>query len=454
MKADVLLIFGKLDPSAWIIEALSANGLTAISATSTDEAKDFILKQSYRAIVAGVHLEDWPMIDILTYIRHVNMTPLLFFAEGETDLESDEAKYLLNYDVIRLPSSPSQFLGALTEIIHSSRDHLSNCELSEEFEEFASIRIQEFVNGKKLSYDTFIKIGANRFVKYSHGSDGFGVEQIQKLREKQVHTIYLRKSDFIEYIRFNSRIIEKLSSRDLSQERKRRFIQQAFSVLGRSVILGEMDGAEVNGALALVSSTLELVFKNDDAYLALELLRNTQANIFFHSLNVSVYVSLMATRLGWTTQQTQERLILSALYHDVGILKLPKVLVEIPEIDQTFEERILFQKHVGHSVDILRAIGGFSDETLQIISQHHENDSGIGYPQGLRRKQINSLAKVLRVADEFCEFMTIQTTVNFGSINQGLRLLDDKVGLEYEQIYVTALSSLFRKSSLYELKSA
>lgn len=445
--ADILLIFGKLDPSDWVLEALSASGLSAISATSADDAKDLILKQNFQAIVSGVHVEGFPLEEVVNFVRRVSMTPLLFFSETSTDYESEEAKFLLHYEVLRLPSSPSQFLGTLTEVSNSSRDFLPNCELSEEFQEFVSIRIQEYVCGNRLSYDTFIKIGDNRFVKYSHGNDGFGADQVQRLREKNVSTVYLRKADFLEYIRFNSRIIEKLSLKELSKERKRKFIQQSFSVLGRSVILGEMEGSEVNGALALVSSTMDLVFKNDDAYLALELLKNTQANVFHHSLNIAVYVSLMATRLGWTSAQSQEKLILSALYHDVGILKLPKVITEIPEVDQTPEEQLIFEKHVDYSCEILRSIGGFGPDVLTIVSQHHEKDSGIGYPLKLRRKQINSLAKVVRIADEFCDFMAVQPVVNFGSINQGLRRLEEKAGFEYEQVYVTAFTTLFKKVS-------
>lgn len=443
--ADILLIFGKQDPSDWVLEALSASGLSAISATSAEDAKELILKENFQTIVAGVHIEDWPLEEVVSFVRRVGITPLLFFSDTSSESDTEAARYLLRYDILHLPVSPSEFLKALAEVSAAPRDFLPNCELSEEFQEFVSIRIQEYVTGSRLSYDTFIKIGVNRFVKFSHGNDGFGVDLVKRLKEKEISTVYLRKSDFLEYIRFNSRIIDNLSLKELSRERKSKFIQQSFSVLGRSVILGEMEGADVNGAIALVSSTMELVFKNDDAFLALELLKNTQANIFYHSLNIAVYVSLMASRLGWTSSQTQEKLILSALYHDVGILKLPKILSEIPEVDRTPEEQMIFQKHVDHSCEILRAIGGFSEEVISIISQHHEKDSGNGYPMMLRRKQISSLAKVVRIADEFCDFMAIQQAVNFGTINQGLRRLEEKVGLEYEQVYVSAFLTLFKK---------
>lgn len=452
--ADILLIFGSFDPSLWINETLLASGIRAISASSTDEAKELILKENFKAIIAGSKISDWSQAEIINFVRRVGSTPLIFLSETTPEINTDKAKYLLQFTVLSYPTSPSELLTTVSRASQNIFDILPVCELSEEDQEFVSIPLRDFVTGKRLSYDLFIKIGISRFVKFTHGSDGFDDEQVKELNRKDIQAVYLRKTDFLDYIKFNSKIIEKLSERRVEPERKKRFIQQSFSVLGRSVILGEMDSSQVKAAHALVASTMELVFKSDDAFLALELLKNTHGNVFHHSLNVAIYVSMMASQLGWTTTQTQEKLILSALYHDVGLLKLPKVIAEIPEIDHSLEEREIFRNHVARSCEILSALGGFNHEIISIVSQHHEKDSGNGYPMGLRRHQISSLAKVLRIADEFCDFMALQKFINVTSIQSALRHIEGGIGQDYEQMYVLSLRTLFKKMNLKTSKAS
>ncbi len=52
---------------------------------------------------------------------------------------------------------------------------------------------------------------------------------------------------------------------------------------------------------------------------------------------------------------------------------------------------------------MLSAIPRIPAEILQVVMQHHERDCGLGYPCNLSRSRIHPLAKVIAVADEFCD---------------------------------------------------
>jgi len=46
-----------------------------------------------------------------------------------------------------------------------------------------------------------------------------------------------------------------------------------------------------------------------------------------------------------------------------------------------------------------------SSDILQIIHEHHENCRGMGYPMKLKSVHIHPLAKVIAVANDFCNLV-------------------------------------------------
>ena len=58
------------------------------------------------------------------------------------------------------------------------------------------------------------------------------------------------------------------------------------------------------------------------------------------------------------------------------------------------------REHVRLGLRILEPIGAY-DEVISVVSHHHENFSGNGYPEGLAGKDISLGGRIFAVADSF-----------------------------------------------------
>lgn len=69
--------------------------------------------------------------------------------------------------------------------------------------------------------------------------------------------------------------------------------------------------------------------------------------------------------------------------------------------DLSREERALVEKHVTHSLTILRVTRDIPPEVLEVVVQHHERHDGSGYLRGLKANQICPFARIAGIADTF-----------------------------------------------------
>lgn len=92
--------------------------------------------------------------------------------------------------------------------------------------------------------------------------------------------------------------------------------------------------------------------------------------------------------------------ITGALLHDVGMLRLPKGLVNKTGV-LSAKELHLIKSHILHSYKIVHEELNYPEEMGALVLQHHENWDGSGYPQGLAGEEIHFGARIVSVADAF-----------------------------------------------------
>lgn len=116
-----------------------------------------------------------------------------------------------------------------------------------------------------------------------------------------------------------------------------------------------------------------------------------------HCTHVSVYATIIAKEL--QLQQAQiEKLMIAALFHDVGKVRVPSHILKKPT-KYTVEEYEIMKSHPVHTYEILK--DAYSEEIALIASSHHERMDGKGYPNGLFGHEISIEARILCVADAF-----------------------------------------------------
>ncbi len=115
-----------------------------------------------------------------------------------------------------------------------------------------------------------------------------------------------------------------------------------------------------------------------------------------HPLNVAVVSGLIAQKLDFSSMAV-DQVILSALLHDVGKLKInlddSQALLTMNE-DEVKPHTILGYKMIKEEFEL-------PEEIAIVALEHHENNDGSGYPRGLSNDFISEYSQIVNVANYY-----------------------------------------------------
>lgn len=120
---------------------------------------------------------------------------------------------------------------------------------------------------------------------------------------------------------------------------------------------------------------------------------------YTHSINVGLLAALIGKWMKFDNQ-LQNDLMLAGLLHDIGKMKIDKMILNKPD-KLTEEEFDKIKKHPVYSYELLQDNKNISLDAKIGILMHHERMDGSGYPYGAYSENINEIAKVLAIADTY-----------------------------------------------------
>lgn len=117
-----------------------------------------------------------------------------------------------------------------------------------------------------------------------------------------------------------------------------------------------------------------------------------------HSIRVAEYCLILGKELGLSEVLLLE-LELSALLHDIGKIGIPDTVLLKPD-RLTKAEFEIMKSHPVRSAKVLEKISLLKN-LIPGIRHHHERIDGMGYPDGLRGKEIPIFARIILIADTY-----------------------------------------------------
>ena len=116
-------------------------------------------------------------------------------------------------------------------------------------------------------------------------------------------------------------------------------------------------------------------------------------------VNTAILSALIAMEMKLPNHKVLQ-VVTGALLHDVGMLRLPKDLVEKKgSLDPAELQRI--QSHTLYTYKIVNKELLYPEDVGLIVLQHHERWDGEGYPRRLAGKAIDMGARIVSVSDAF-----------------------------------------------------
>ena len=135
-------------------------------------------------------------------------------------------------------------------------------------------------------------------------------------------------------------------------------------------------------------------------------------------------------------------LIHAARLHDVGKILLPEGILNKVEALSP-EERAVIRLHPALSANIIEAIPGCA-RVAEIARYHHERFDGTGYPDGLRGEEIPLGARIIAVAEAFCNITTERPYADRRTPAQALGELEELSGTQFDGLVVRTFLRLMR----------
>lgn len=375
-----------------------------------------LYNNEFFALVINFSIENYSLSQVLKFIKNNvknAMTVVVVVDEeiNEEDIDEKQLKRLgvievihkkEGYELLREALEGHLSLGDVVSNL-KKRDGVSNeVEVSEDDSKFASIKISEFVAGKNVLFDVFIRLSSGKYVKILHAGDIFSRERIDKYKKKEVERLYFLSADRKKYVQYQSYITKKMLANPkapialketLLKNTAEKYVEELYSRGVKPQIIEQ--GKEI------CESVFKMVEKEKDLFKLLRDLNSFDPNAFNHSYTVTLFAGAIIKQFEWQSKATIETTSLACMFHDIGKINLPEGLIDKHPAELNDDQMQAYRHHPEDGAKMVEGNRLISNSVQQIILQHHEYYDGSGFPKGIKGNKILTLANIVRLADDF-----------------------------------------------------
>jgi putative nucleotidyltransferase with HDIG domain len=269
-------------------------------------------------------------------------------------------------------------------------------------EEFAAVPLHKIGCNDKLAADVFVKVG-DKFIKFKELGDFIPEDKFNYFISKNVKVLFVHveaKAVFETAVEEAKLETIEILTKDIGEENRE--IAKEHVELRERVYETFLDEKLSNETVDIlkdqVAHFVETVKNKDpsaDIFLKLTSMNNTVAE---HSMNVANLSLLFGMVTGQSSPIVLENLYMGALFHDYGKAKIPADVMEKPN-SVAYEKAI--KNHPNAGVEVLKSIPNIPKPVLTIVSEHHEQFSGVGFPRGISKDAIYGLSRIVAIANLF-----------------------------------------------------
>ncbi|MBL7664310.1 MAG: HD domain-containing protein [Bacteriovoracaceae bacterium] len=379
------------------------------------------------AIIIDHQIQKNSSFEVLKYTQfnYPNVKVIFTFADKKNlkDLDfTEEEMFSLGVDKILYKPYPCDKLINLLEESHQHENWKKISENPEQKtktetgspenipdEQFTKIMINEFVSGKKTIFDHYVRLSKNKYIKVLHKGDSFDKERIMTYLEKGTDALYFKTKDRGTYINFINATLKKL----IDKENIRSSIKVAATKSAVEKYLEEVSSYGLKPQIIdegkkLCDNVFSIIKKEKDLYKLMCNFEEVNPANYSHQFLISFFASAICTNLRWNSPVTTETVVMGAMLHDLGKLKLPPELQKMAPESMNKVQLAKYQEHPRLGYEMLDNYPLINEPVKLIVLQHHEYINGEGFPQKLTGIKIYPLAKIVSLANYFVDIIAQQ----------------------------------------------
>lgn len=345
--------------------------------------------------------------------RHRPVTPVYFLYEGKQPFSDLELARL----GIRQAIPKAQALNLMSRAFDSEIRKISEKVLSSilqtgkerqilfQKDGFVKIPAGDFLAGYSLLFDLYV-LEENTYKKISQAKDALVSDTVRIYLDKGVDYFYIRKESH-ERLQIYSDLLKQRALK--SGEGSIEFKQAETFDIGQDLIeeikKAGFKADHVELVVELSKRIFQILPQFQDTRLLQNFLRNIQA--YDHAVSCTVLSGLLCLALNMESEAIHKNVSVAAFFHDLGLYRLPVEIQRLKESEMTHAQRTVYRTHPEETVKVLKEVEGISEIVLQAIAQHHLRKDRSGFPSHIPVNQINRIAEVIGMSEEFLEILSM-----------------------------------------------
>ena len=272
----------------------------------------------------------------------------------------------------------------------------------------APIHKQSLIGGTNFPADLFIKLSSNSYLLLARQGEAANLSDFSITDKHEVQYLFVRKVEYKNFVGQSIMVAGILMNKaEVSTDRKAVFISNAADSVFHEISELGFSRESLDHAKQVSEKIRMLVEGKMDLFSVMSMLANVPGDLLRHSVAVSAVSVMIAKGMDFTLDANIEKVALGGMLHDIGMKELPTEILEKSRHELSRDEQALYESHAFRGAEIMRTMPSVPDELVSVAYEHHENSIGQGYPRRLRDFRIAPFAKVVAVADTFCDLTLV-----------------------------------------------
>lgn len=239
----------------------------------------------------------------------------------------------------------------------------------------------------------------NRFVLYCRGNSVFESKKRDLLLKKNVNRLFISRNDKNTFFRYlESNFPQIFTSTNITSEEKSKIIYNTATNLIHDLFENPVTG-NIERSKKFAYNLVDYIIQDKEASHGLLKIAEHEYYTYAHSVNVAAKGILFASTLGFSESDLKS-ICLGMFLHDIGKTKIKSEILD-KKGELTEDEYEIIKLHPELGVAIIKETESSFNDNFMIILQHHENCDGSGYPHGLRKEEIHTCARIVRIIDVY-----------------------------------------------------
>lgn len=388
---------------ATIKRSLKKKSCEVTEAENGKVAKEMMLLSQFDLVISDIQMPHFSGVDLLEWIKKNHPTPVVLMTGFSQILETKNASDMGADGFLAKPFKESDLHEVLLKFVAPKPELVSEPEDLDA--DYCKVSVGDFLTEKATDCDIHIRVSSSKYIKIAHSGGKISDDRIEAYKKKGVYYVYVHKEDFSKIVKYNLHIAKIAKKSDqIDQAKKINFMKHTGNLILENVFVNGVNQESFRESKEFLETSMNFLADDNQMFAVLDVLSHHADFLYAHSLGVSTFSVMIGREMGWTSAPTLFKLAMGGLLHDIGKKEIDKEILEKPRPLLSQKERSMIESHPTRGKEILVSLGSIPSEVVAIAYQHHENVIGQGFPLGTNKNDIHPLAKVVYVANIFCEY--------------------------------------------------